>query len=53
MVYWRGAVGVIALRTGMPPGEESVAMSGGFYPGAHPRECTDGTAATFDQARAE
>jgi hypothetical protein len=25
----------------------------GFYPGAHPRECTDGTAATFDQARAD
>jgi hypothetical protein len=44
MVYWRGAAGVIALRTGMPPG---------FYPGAHPRECTDGTAATFDRARAD
>ena len=23
------------------------------YPGAHPREFTDGTAATFDQARAD
>ncbi len=25
----------------------------GFYPGSHPSECTDGTAATFDEARAD
>jgi hypothetical protein len=25
----------------------------GFYPGSHPRECTNDTAATFDQARAD
>ena len=25
----------------------------GFYPGSHHRECTDGTAATFEQARAD
>jgi hypothetical protein len=25
----------------------------GFYPGCHPRERTDGVAATFEQARAE
>jgi hypothetical protein len=24
----------------------------GFYPGSHPGECTQGTAATLDQARA-
>jgi hypothetical protein len=24
-----------------------------FYPGCHPRECTDGTAAAFNQARAD
>ena len=46
-------VGVIALRTDMPPGEDPWGWSCGFYPGAHPRECTDGTAATFDEARAE
>ena len=37
----------------MPPGEVPWGWSCGFYPGAHPRECTDGTAATFDEARAE
>ena len=46
-------VGVIAIRTGMPPGEDPWGWNCGFYPGSHPRECTDGTAATFDQARAE
>jgi len=46
-------VGAIALRTGMPPAEDPWGWSCGFYPGSHPRECTDGTAATFDQARAE
>jgi hypothetical protein len=25
----------------------------GFYPGSHPRECTNSVAATFDQARAD
>ena len=53
-VYYRDVrVGVIALRTGMPPGEDPWHWSCGFYPGAHPRECADGTAATFDQARAD
>jgi hypothetical protein len=46
-------VGTIAIRTGMPPGEDPWQWSCGFYPGAHPRECTDGTAVTFDEARAE
>ena len=46
-------VGVIALRTGMPPGEDPWGWNCGFYPGSHPSECTDGTAATFDEARAD
>ena len=40
-------VGTIALRTGMPPGEDPWGWSCGFYPGSHPREYTDGTAANF------
>jgi hypothetical protein len=46
-------VGTIALRTGMPPGEDPWCWACGFYPGSHPRECTDGTAATFKRARAD
>ena len=46
-------VGTIALRTGMPPGEDPWDWNCGFYPGSHPGECTDGTAATFKRARAD
>ena len=46
-------VGTIAIRTGTPPGEDPWGRACGFYPGSHPRECTDGSAATFDQARAD
>jgi hypothetical protein len=46
-------VGTIALRTGMPPGEDLWGWNCGFYPGSNPAECADGTAATFDQARAD
>ena len=46
-------VGTIAIRTGMPPGEDPWGWACGFYPGSHPGECTDGIAATFDQARAD
>jgi hypothetical protein len=46
-------VGTIALRTGMPPGEDPWDWNCGFYPGGHPGECTDGTAATFKRARAD
>jgi hypothetical protein len=46
-------VGTIAIRTGMPPGEDPWGWNCGFYPGSHPGECADGTAATFDQARAD
>jgi hypothetical protein len=37
----------------MPHHEHPWGWACGFYPGCHPRECTDGTAATFDQARAD
>jgi len=37
---------LVALRTGIPHDEQP-------YPGCYPRECTDGTAETFDQARAD
>ena len=46
-------VGAIALRTGMPPGEDPWSWACGFYADSHPRECTDATAETFDQARAD
>jgi hypothetical protein len=36
-----------------PPGEDPWGWACGFYPGSHPGERTDGTAATFDQARAD
>jgi hypothetical protein len=43
-------VGAIALRTGISSAEDPWGWSCGFYPGSYPRECTDGTAATFDEA---
>jgi hypothetical protein len=46
-------VGVISLRSGIPHDEDPWGWSCGFYPGCHPRECTNGAAATFYQARAE
>ncbi len=46
-------VGTIAIRTGMPAGEDPWGWACGFYPGSHPGECTDGTAATFERARAD
>ena len=46
-------VGTIALRTSIPHHEDPWGWACGFYPGSHPMECADGTAATFDQARAD
>jgi hypothetical protein len=46
-------VGTIAKRVGIPFDEDPWGWACGFYPGSHPRECTNGTAAAFDQARAE
>ena len=45
-------VGTIAIRSGNPDSTDPGQWHCGFYPGSHPRECTSGTAATFDQARA-
>lgn len=46
-------VGSIALRTGQPRDEDPWEWNCGFYPGCQPGEHQAGTAATFDQARAE
>jgi hypothetical protein len=45
-------VGTIAKRVGVPPDQDPWGWSCGFYPGSHPGECTNGTASTFDRARA-
>jgi hypothetical protein len=46
-------VGTIAARTGNPHDTDQWEWCCGFYPGSHPGECTNGSAATFDQARAD
>ena len=46
-------VGTIAVRTGNPDDTDPWQWHCGFYPGSHRRECTTGTTATFDDARAE
>ena len=46
-------VGTIAKRVAIPHDEDPWGWACGFYPGCHPRECTDGTAATFEQARVD
>ena len=47
-------VGTIALRTEIPHhADHPWGWKCGFYPGAHSKERTSGTAANFDQARAE
>src|SRR5258708_25601931 len=45
-------VGTIAIRSGIPHDKDPWSWSCGFYPGSRPGECTNGSAATFDQARA-
>ena len=45
--------GTIAIRVGIPTGEDQWGWSCGFYPGCHPGEQTDGTGPTFEQARAD
>jgi hypothetical protein len=44
--------GTIAKRTGNPSDTDAWEWICGFYPGCHPGEHTNGTAETFDQARA-
>jgi hypothetical protein len=52
-VYYGDAhIGSIAIRTGNPESTDKWQWFCGFYPGSHPRECTTGTAASFDLARA-
>jgi hypothetical protein len=46
-------VGTIAIRSGIPHDEDPWEWNCGFYPGSHPGEHRSGTAATFDEARAE
>jgi hypothetical protein len=46
-----GPRGTIAKRVGIPPDQPPWGWTCGFYPGSHPGECTNGTGATFDQAR--
>jgi hypothetical protein len=45
-------VGSIAIRSGVPHDKDPWGWICGFYPGSRPGEHRDGTAATFDQARA-
>jgi len=45
--------GTIAIRTGNPHDEDPWEWSCGFYPGSQPGEQQNGTAATFDEARAD
>ena len=46
-------VGTIAIRAGVPVDVDQWGWACGFYPGSHPRECTGGSAPTFEEARAE
>ena len=46
-------VGTIARRTGCPVDVDQWSWQCGFYPGSNPGEYLDGTAASFDQARAD
>jgi hypothetical protein len=46
-------VGAIAIRSGNPADTDPWGWRCWFYPGSHPREHQSGTAATFDQARAD
>jgi hypothetical protein len=39
-------VGTIAKRVGIPFDEDPWGWACGFYPGSHPRECTNGAATT-------
>jgi hypothetical protein len=43
--------GTIAIRVGIPPGEDPWGWTCGFYPGSHPGEYRTGTGASFDEAR--
>ena len=50
--YGDERVGIIAKCVGNPGASPKWQWRCGFYPGSEPGECSGGTAATFDQARA-
>jgi hypothetical protein len=53
-LFYNGVqVGLIARRAGAPVDSAAWGSSCGFHPGMDPGEHQDGTAATFDAARAE
>ena len=53
-IYYDGVqVGAIARRAGAPVDSNPWGWSCGFYPGMKPGEHQDGTAATFEAARAD
>jgi hypothetical protein len=52
LYYGDVRVGTIAIRTGIPHDEDPWEWRCGFYRGSHPGEHTNGTGATFDEARA-
>ena len=45
--------GTIAIRSGIPHDEDPWEWHCGFYPGSHPGEHQDGTAASFEGARSD
>jgi len=53
VVYGDVHVGKIAIRAGIPHDEDPWGWSCGFYPGCKPGEHTNGSAETFEQARAD
>jgi len=46
-------VGTIAVRPGVPVDADQWGWACGCYPGTEPQQDSDGTAATFDQARVD
>jgi hypothetical protein len=45
--------GTLAIRTGNPHDTDPRERRRGFYPGYHPGECSSGTSASFEEARAD
>ena len=45
--------GTLARRTGNPHDTDPWEWRCGFYPGSHPGECSGGTSASFEEARAD
>jgi hypothetical protein len=45
-------VGTISSASTAPPAQDHWKWACGFYPDSHPRECTHGSAASFEEARA-